>query len=106
VVARRFDLNDRLDGAHARNLGAAIPEPLHMRIDELCELVYGARFARPSRKRLIAALLLAAPTDPVELQRLLTNYDAALVGDALVAQPSGGGIVEFPRPKPGPRSRA
>lgn len=105
-MSPKFNLDDRLDAVEARNLGASIPTPLHERIDELCELVYGARYAKPPLKKMVAALVLAAPTDPQQLHEILTAYDGALVRDALISGRPKGAIVEFPRRKSGPRPRS
>lgn len=102
-MSPKFNLDDRLAAVESRALGSAIPLPLHERLDQLCEVVYAARYARPPIRKMIAALILAAPNDAQQLQRLLQAFDAALVQDALLSSEGGTNIVEFPRRKSGPR---
>ena len=100
-----YDRNQRLTEADPKPLGQRIPNPLHERIDELCDAVYRARHARPTKVKMLAALLLAAPTDPAILVELLQSFDGATVGDALVApERAEGNVIKFPERKSGPRS--
>lgn len=100
-----YDRNQRLTEADPKPLGQRIPNPLHERIDELCDVVYQARHARPTKVRMLAAILLAAPTDPAILDELLRTYDGAIVGDALVEpERADGKVIQFPERKSGPRT--
>ncbi len=100
-----YDPNQRLTEADPKPLGQRIPNPLHERVDELCDVVYGAGHARPTKVRMLAALLLAASTDPAVLDELLRAYDRATVGDALVVSDRvEGTVIQFPERKSGPRS--
>lgn len=103
-MSPRYDRNQRLTEADPKPLGQRIPNPLHERIDELCDVVYLARHARPTKVRMLAALILAAPTDPAILVEVLQTFDGATVGDALVApKRADGNVIEFPERKSGPR---
>jgi hypothetical protein len=100
-----YDRNHRLIEADPRPLGQRIPNPLHERVDELCDVVYRAGHARPTKVRMLAAVLLAAPTDPATLDALLRAFDRATVGDALVAPGrADGNVIRLPERKSGPRS--
>lgn len=87
-------------------LGQRVPEPLHQRIEELCDLVYEAgEPQRPTKQQMVAALLLGAPTKADELVELIRRYGRATVADALVvAEARVGTVVELPKRKSGPRS--
>jgi hypothetical protein len=53
---------------------------------------------------MLAAILLAAPTDPAVLVELLRTFDGATVGDALVEpERVDGNVIQFPERKSGPR---
>ena len=98
---------DRLIEADARALGQRVPEPLQQRLIELCDAVYDAGEPhRPTKADLIAALILAAPEDPHELVALISAYGRATVGDALLARPADGEVIEFARRTSGPRRRS
>jgi hypothetical protein len=100
-----YEPNQRLTEADPKPLGQRIPNPLHERVDELCDAVYQAGHARPTKVRMLAALILSAPTDPATLDDLLRTFDGATVGDALVVPGrSDGNIIQFPERKSGPRS--
>jgi hypothetical protein len=104
-VSPSYDPNQRLIEADPKALGQRIPNPLHERIEELCDVVYRAGNVRPTKVRMLAALLLAAPTDAATLDDLLRSYDAATVADAPVAPDrAGGNVIQFPERKSGPRS--
>lgn len=104
-MSPQFDINGRLDEAKERGVGVLMPVPLHERIDQLCELVYEAGFARPTKRKMLAALVLGAAVEADELDRLLRQYDKACVGDALVTATPEGTLVEFPRRASGPRPK-
>ncbi len=103
-MAPGFDLNERLRESKDRGLGVDIPVPLHERVDALCELVYDAGYDRPSKGKMVAALLLAAADDPKTLDELLRAYDRGRVKDSLVGEPEiEGNVVRFPQRGRGPR---
>lgn len=100
----RLDLDGRL--VEGEETGAAIdwPVALHHRVDQLVEEAQSIG-ERTSRKEIVAALVLAAPTDGNDLSELLRSYRTALTRDALLNAPSGENVVELRRRGPGPRSR-
>lgn len=100
-----FDRNARLSEVKGRSLGTDMPVPLHERIDELCDLVYKAGRERPSKKKMLAALVLGATTDTEALDELLRAYERAKVQDALVAPQEDAEIVAFPERRSGPRAK-
>lgn len=105
-MSPQFDITERLDEAKERGVGVNMPVPLHERIDQLCELVYQAGFARPTKRKMLAAVVLGCASDAGELDRLLRQYDQARVGDALVTASPKGTVVEFPRRASGPRPKS
>src|SRR4051812_25033323 len=86
-------------------LGQRVPEPLHERIEQLCDLVYDAGEShRPSKMEMLAAVLLGAPTEPDQLVDLVRRYGRATVKDAMVQPSVGSGeVIELPTRKSGPR---
>lgn len=103
-MSSRYQLARRLVEADPTALGQRVPRPLHERVEELCDLIYAAGDERPTKAKLIAALLLAAPPSVPELRRMLERFDAANVGDAVVRQGRvKGKQVVYPARKPGPR---
>jgi hypothetical protein len=101
-----FIRDQRLREAPNSGLGQRIPEPLHDRVERLCDLVYEAGYERPTKARMIAALLLAAEANPERLAAALAAYDRATVGDALLEGESDRAVVSLPQRRPGPRSVA
>lgn len=101
-----FPRNSRLVEADPKPLGQRVPEPLHTRVEALCDRVYRSGRRRPAKADLVAALLLAASTDADELSRHLDYYFSASVQDALLDAPpeQRADVVTFPRRRPGPRS--
>jgi len=99
----RLRAGDRLLEADPKALGQRVPEPLHRRLLDLCDLVYEAgQPQRPTKADMLAALILAAPEDPGALVDLLQRYGRAQVRDALIAVPEGE-VVEFAERTSGPR---
>ena len=100
----RLDLGGRL--VEGEETGAAVdwPVALHHRVDQLVELAESIG-ERTSRKELVAALVLASPTDGNELSEMLRTYRTASTRDALLNVPSDENVVELRRRGPGPRSR-
>jgi hypothetical protein len=100
-----YDRNERLIEADPKPLGQRVPNPLHERIEELCDLIYEAGHARPAKVKMLSALILSAPTDPTILDEMLRAYDGAKVADALVAtEKAEGNLIQFPERKSGPRA--
>lgn len=87
-------------------LGQRVPEPLHERVEQLCDLAYEAgEPRRPTKQQMVAALLFGAPTDAEELVELLHRYGRATVADALIgSEAPAGDVIELPTRKSGPRS--
>lgn len=99
-----YDANARLIEADPKPLGQRVPEPLHARLIELCDLVYEAgEHHRPTKAEMVAALILAAPEDPARLVELLRGYGRARVADAPVGRSEEGDVVVFPQRTSGPR---
>jgi hypothetical protein len=105
-VAPDFDVNERLIESRRRGIGAELAVPLHERVDMLCDLVCDAGFERPSKGKMISAIILGAPEDAGELDRLLRAYDRAVVRDAIVGTDTiEGTVVSLPKRVSGPRPR-
>jgi hypothetical protein len=101
-----FNPSDRLVEANPKPLGQQVPEPLHERIKQLCDLAYEAGEPRlPTKQEMVAAILLAAPTGADEIRGLLRKYGEATVADALLPsrQPTGS-VITLPKRTSGPRS--
>jgi hypothetical protein len=105
-MSREIRPQARLVDQDFKPLGQRVPAPLHERIEQLCEIAYAAgERQRPSKMEMLAALLLATPTDGQELRRLLQQYGEATVGDALPwSAADEGDVIELPSRGPGPRS--
>src|SRR4051794_10290951 len=101
-----FRPRDRLLDANPKSLGQRVPEPLHERIEQLCERVYQAgERSRPSKMEMVGALLFGSSTDAEELRKLLRRYGEATVADALVEDAGNDQkVINLPRRKSGPRS--
>lgn len=97
-------LTERLREADPQPLGQRVPHPLHERVEALADRLYEGGGDRPTKAKLVAAILLAAPTDPTELRRLVARYESALVKDALIGtEEIEGDAVVYPERRPGPR---
>jgi hypothetical protein len=96
--------DQRLLEASSSGLGQRVPEPLHRRVDELCDLVYEAGHDRPTKAKMVAALLLAARADAEELVSVISAYERATVRDAMIDGGAGGSVINLPPRKSGPRS--
>jgi hypothetical protein len=101
-----FDLDAPVAHQRERNLGVLVPIPVSERLETLTDILYSEGHGRVPRKELVAALLLAAPTDPDELATCLRKYRTSRVRDTLVAEPLSDNIVSFPLRSPGPRARS
>lgn len=102
-----FNPQQRLIEVRHKSLGQQVPEPLHERVEQLCDLVYEAGEAqRPSKMQMVAALLFGSPIEADELIDLLRRYGRATVADALVEStaPADASVIELPARKSGPRS--
>jgi hypothetical protein len=102
---RRFNVNERVEDVHHRSVGLDLPIPLHARLDELCQVVYRETHQLPPIKKMLAALVLAAPSDARTLDSLLRKYRDANVGECLLLTTATNETVEFVEPRPGPRRR-
>ncbi len=100
-----YRAGDRLCETSEATLGQRVPEPLHTRVDQLRDLLHDAGHARPTKARLIGALLLAAEPDANKLMGALAAYDRASVGEALIGKRGNGDVVTLPRRPPGPRPK-
>ena len=101
-----FNAHDRLVDVLAKPLGQRVPEPLHERLEQLCDVAYEAgETRRPTKAEMAAAIILGAPTDPVSVVKLLRDLGVATVADALLPsdEPSGD-VITLPRRTSGPRS--
>src|SRR4051794_27830854 len=105
MMAYRCNPDDPLDETRERGVGVGMPIALHERIDELCNLMREAGYAKPSKKKMLSALVLGSPTDAEELDALVRAYDRARVKHALVAATPKGNVVEFPTRSSGPRPK-
>ena len=105
-VARDYRHQDRLVEAEKAQLGQRVPEPLHERLNRLCDLAYEAGEARrPSLQEMVGAVLLATPLDGARLRQLLADYGRATVKEAVPWRASvEGELIELPKRRPGPRS--
>jgi hypothetical protein len=101
-----FRAADRLLDATPTPLGQRVPEPLHERVEQLCDLVYEAgEPRRPTKKEMVGALLFGSPTEAEELVDLLRRYGRAKVADALLHEESReGSVIELPKRRSGPSS--
>lgn len=105
-MTRAFKPDDRLVEVEKEALGQRVPAPLHDRIEKLCDLAYRAgEPRRPSKMEMIAALLLASPTDGAAVRDMLREYGEATVAQALPwSSVEPGAVIELPARKSGPRS--
>jgi hypothetical protein len=100
----RFPPDTPLLHCGERRVGLDLPPPIDARIDALRQEVEAAG-ERTNRKELVAALLLAAPSDAEELARLLKRYRLARVRDAALVPDEHADVIAFPRQRPGPRRK-
>lgn len=99
-----LDPTDRLVDTPTAALGQRVPEVLHRRLDQLCNLAYDAGLpSPPSKKEMVGAILFASPESGQELRDLLDAYGKAKVRDALVGGATGQ-VVQLPARRSGPRS--
>lgn len=94
--------DERLQETRLAALGQRIPEPLHERVNQLCQLVYDGGHERPTKVKMIAALLLAAEPDARKLAEALAAYDRAYVRDVLLGEHKEAEIISLPTRRPGP----
>jgi hypothetical protein len=81
------------------------PMPIHARLDELVEIARDQAGRETNRKELVAALLLAAPTDPERLDEIIKTYRLATAREALVKPEhvERDNVLRLPSYGPGPR---
>ena len=103
-MSPKYDCDQRLTEADPKPLGQRVPSPLHERVDDLCDVVYRAGHARPTKFKMLAALVLAAPTEPAILDELLRRFDRATMRDSLVfPERVKRNVIHFSERKSGPR---
>lgn len=105
-MARKIPPDSRLVDVDKTPLGQRVPAPLHDRMEWLCDLAYEAgEPRRPSKMEMVAAVLLASPTDGKSAREILKKLGEATVADALPSSESKPGeLVRLGTRKPGPRS--
>jgi hypothetical protein len=105
-MSRSFNATDRLVDAHKEQLTGRVPEPLHERLEQLCDAAYDAgETRRPGKAEMLAAVILASPTAPQDVVDMFRNYGKATVVDAfLPSQQPTGAAVTLPTRTSGPRS--
>ncbi len=101
--------SEPLSTAATYRIGMIIPSPLAGRIDLLVELANAAGL-RTTRQELVAAAILAAPTDGTRLARQLHAYWHGTAADAVIAEQPTAPIFKRPAAstavRRGPRSGA
>lgn len=105
-MSKRFNATDRLVDAQKEQLTGRIPEPLHERLEQLCDAAYEAgETRRPGKAEMLAAVILGSPTAPQDVVEMFRNYGKATVADAfLPSQQPTGSVVTLPQRTSGPRS--
>jgi hypothetical protein len=78
-----LDPDDLLTSSSTRRIGVEFPLPICVRLDHLVRQAESAH-QKTSRQELIAALVLAAPSAPGTLGRLIRAYRTAKVADTAV----------------------
>jgi hypothetical protein len=86
-----------------RPIGVSVPVLVSQRLDALVKRAEGAGH-RAYRKDIVAALVLAAPEDPAELAKLVTEYRTAKPEAAQVEGEPRAAVHQL-RSKPGRRPR-
>jgi hypothetical protein len=104
-LPHKFDPTQRLNDVKERGVGVNMPIPLHERIEQLCDLVYEDGCARPTKRKMLSAIVLATSDDAETLRQALDAFDRATVSDASVSPVNEGEVVAFPARRPGPRAR-
>lgn len=87
----------------SRNRTFMLPDVMSERLDDLVQRLEVSG-VRVTRAEIVGALLLAASTEPDELDRLLRVYRRAVVADAYVGEREGSGL-RLRTAHPGPRPR-
>ena len=105
-MSRKIPPDSRLVEVEKAPLGQRVPAPLHDRIEWLCDLAYEAgEPRRPSKMEMVAAVVLASPTDGESAREILKKLGEATVADALPGSESKpGDLVQLGKRKSGPRS--
>ena len=80
------------------------PSPIGRRLDELVDRARTAG-RDTTRKELLAALVLASPHEPSELDDIVKEYRLAVARDALIEPKTveEDNVLVLPRYRPGPR---
>jgi len=102
----RTDLDAALHKQPGRSRNLGISDLLSERLDDLCALVNrdGTLPATIYRQDLVAALVALAPEDVEGLEKLLADYYALKVRDALVGAAKDAKIIQLRPRKPGRRT--
>jgi hypothetical protein len=99
------DLEQPLDAFPERQIGVSLPAPLDVRLNTLVDRADEAG-ARTSRKELLAALVLDAPTTARELAELVRKVRVASGKDAAGEDVDAGRMSFAAQIRPGPRPRS
>lgn len=87
----------------SRNRTFMMPDVLSERLDALVQLLDDDG-VRVTRADIVGALVLAAPADADEIDRLVRSYKHAPVTEAFIGEPEGPGL-RLGTTQPGPRRR-
>jgi hypothetical protein len=102
---RRLDPAVPLKGCPEQQVGVSLPSPLNARLTALVAAAE-ANGERTTRKELLAALVLAAPSDGAELGGLLREFRSASARQACVEGSSLTHVLTVRPRRPGPAPRA
>jgi hypothetical protein len=78
------------------------PAPVDQRLNELLDRLQATAPGETSRSRLLAALVTAAPNDPLRLRELLDAYGILTAGEVVLQTK---GAIKVPMRTPGRRPR-
>jgi hypothetical protein len=92
----------RIESCPAVQTNVMWPVPVDQRLNELLDRLSGAGDGDTTRSRLLAALVVGAPSDPDELRDVLRAYGRLTAGK-VVLQPTG--PIEPRTRRPGRRPR-
>lgn len=104
TTRRKIRADTPLRDCPESRVGIALPAPISQRVDDLVELAEGAG-ERTTRKELLGALILAAPTRGQDLAATLKTYRLATARDTRGDGVAEGPTMPLPHRRPGPRPR-
>jgi hypothetical protein len=104
-TVRSLDPDDLLISGSTRRIGVEIPLPVCVRLDHLVRQAQSAH-QKASRQELIAALVLAAPSAPGTLGRLIRAYRNAKIADTAVDSDDLAAYLDTATPTRGRPTRA